>query len=131
MQPLQPCSKGRSGANYQCKQLACTPVDKTEEQSHGDQNNDDNNSEATGFRPGGPAHPSQFANRFAEKTLDGILSFWFIVFTSHVSLLLIDSGNAAGKIQQAKAALQLQARQDLNPQPLVLETRALPIELLA
>jgi hypothetical protein len=45
---------------------------------------------------------------------------------------LSDADNAAWwTAQNGRAALCLQARQELNPQPLVLETSALPIELLA
>jgi hypothetical protein len=43
-----------------------------------------------------------------------------------------DGDNAASQLpKRVGRRCCLQARQDLNPQPLVLETRALPIELLA
>ncbi len=71
-------------------------------------------------------------SRLAEETLDPILAFTFFSFTSHVELLLTDGDNAASlTARKGRAALYLQARQELNPQPLVLETSALPIELLA
>ncbi len=74
---------------------------------------------------------AQLTNGLTEEPLDAILALGFIVFSGHVILLHFDNDYAAWFLPMGKAALLLQARQDLNPQPLVLETRALPIEPLA
>ena len=86
----------------------------------------------TRLRPGWPGYFAQFTRCLAKITLDRVLAFLLFIFLSQgrYSFTYL-TAKTPPDCPTAALALHLQARQDLNPQPLVLETSALPIELLA
>ncbi len=99
---------------------------------------------------GRPGNLAKLADRLTKVTLDSILRFSLCnsLFSFSQSSLLRRSCRSSAQSRRSANSTDIklrtkrrperrrrynlrQARQDLNPQPLVLETRALPIELLA
>ncbi len=103
-------------------------IGDTKDDSHDNHHSQHQESQLTGLRPGRPGNLLQLTSCFSEERLDRVGSFAFIFLgQSQTPSCLLRL-----KRRPITAALPfLQARQDLNPQPLVLETSALPIELLA
>lgn len=116
----------------QSQQAARGAVGQPQNEADDDHYHNDEARQLQGFPPRGPGYFSQFANRFAEIRLNWIGLFAFCLLSQDrapcycMSFLPLKC-----RLSQSGISRYRQARQDLNPQPLVLETSALPIELLA
>ena len=104
-------------------------IGHTEDRTHHNHDNQNDQGQLCYFPSGGPGHFAKFTSRLTEKRLNRVLLLALILFSQGTYSFILTAKTPP--YSQRRSASYLQARQDLNPQPLVLETSALPIELLA
>ncbi len=108
-------------AEIQC--MTSDEIHQSKKSAHENHDHQYDDRQLYSFLPCWPGDFAEFAYGLAKIALDGVL---FLCFLSQVQSPLFYSQNAA-----IMKGVFIQARQESNPQPLVLETSALPIELLA
>ena len=117
--------------------------------THASHDDEHDHGQVGGFLPSRPGNLAQFADRFAEIALNAIgllrrTTCSFLPWPAEVSFWSGLSPSQAGNYTPFLISLRVkrrpyedgvahsrQARQELNPQPPLLESGALPIELLA